>query len=33
MKHETPLLCSQEPATGPYHEPDAPIPYPTTLFP
>jgi hypothetical protein len=33
MKPEGSLLCSQEPAPGPYHEPDESNPHPQTRFP
>jgi hypothetical protein len=33
MEPEDSLLCSQEPATGPYPEPDASSPQLVTLFP
>jgi len=33
MKPESSLLCSQEPATGPYTDPDASSRYIFTLFP
>jgi hypothetical protein len=32
MKTEILLLCSEEPATGPYPEPDDSSPHPQTLF-
>jgi hypothetical protein len=32
MKPSGSLLCSQEPATVPYSEPDAPSPHHTILF-
>jgi hypothetical protein len=32
MKPESLLLCLQEPATGPYPEPDESIPHLPTLF-
>jgi hypothetical protein len=32
MKHEGLLPSSQEPATGPYSEPDKSRPHPHTLF-
>jgi hypothetical protein len=33
MEPEGSLLCSQEPNTSPYPEPDESIPHPPTLFP
>jgi hypothetical protein len=33
MALEGSLLCSQKPATGPYHKLDASSPHPLTLFP
>jgi hypothetical protein len=33
METEGIFLCSQENATGPYHEPDAVSPHSPTLFP
>jgi hypothetical protein len=33
MKTEGSLSCSQEPATGPYSEPDESNAHPPTLFP
>jgi len=32
MEHECSLLCSQQPVTHPYPEPDASSPHPLTLF-
>jgi hypothetical protein len=32
MEPEALLLCSQEPTSGPYPEPDASNPHPLTLF-
>jgi hypothetical protein len=32
MKHEDSLLCSQEPTSGHYPEPDEPNPHPHTIF-
>jgi hypothetical protein len=32
MQHEGSLPCSQEPATGPYSEPDESSPYHSILF-
>jgi hypothetical protein len=33
MEREDSLLCSQGSAAGPYPEPDASSPHPSTLFP